>query len=382
LFNPVFEVRCFNTTAVDFEQRRQTVSLSRCERVALRGGSLDRVEGLIPTGWYPNHIALSPDGGYLAVSTLLGVGSGWRQGQNEHKRYVHAYRGTLHVIPVPDAVQLAGYTAAVAENNRLRLRNGVKSQPEVAARSAKPLPVPMRAGDPSLIDHVVYIVKENRSYDQYFGDLGKGNGDPTLQQFGDDVVPNQRKLAREFVLLDNFYANGGNSADGHQWVTQASETDYTYWPGYGGRSYPKNGDDPLAYASSGFLWDNALVRNRTFEDYGEFVGNLPGMQRLKLLDEYKNGGDFQGTFQTVAPIAPLNRYLVKDYPAHSLDVPDVVRARIFLRHIAQWETSGQMPNLVFVQLPSDHTSGTKPGFLRPRRASPITILPWGRLWRG
>jgi YVTN family beta-propeller protein len=348
--------------------------------VASHGGP-DRVEGLIPTGWYPNHIALSPEGGYLAVSTLLGVGSGWR-GQNEHKRYVHAYRGTLHMIPIPDAVQLAGYTTAVAENNRLRLRNGVKSQPEMAARSARPLPVPMRAGDPSLIDHVVYIVKENRSYDQYFGDLGKGNGDPELQQFGDDIIPNQRKLAREFVLLDNFYANGGNSADGHQWVTQASETDYTYWPGYGGRSYPKDGNDPLAYSSSGFLWDNALLCSRTFEDYGEFVGNLPGMQRLKLLDEYKNGGDFQGTFQTVAPIAPLNRYLVKDYPAYSLDVPDVVRARIFLRHITQWETSGQMPNLVFVQLPSDHTSGTKPGFSTPKACFADNDLAVGQIVEG
>ncbi|MGO9012887.1 MAG: alkaline phosphatase family protein [Bryobacteraceae bacterium] len=350
--------------------------------VALRSGSSDRVEGLIPTAWYPDHIALSPDGNYLAVSTLLGVGSGWRRGQNEHKRYVHAYRGTLHVIPIPDPAQLAGYTAAVGENNRLGLRNGAKARPAVAARATTPLPVPMRAGDPSLIDHVVYIVKENRSYDQYFGDLGKGNGEPTLQQFGDDVVPNQRKLAREFVLLDNFYANGGNSADGHQWVTQASETDYTYWPGYGGRSYPKNGDDPLAYASSGFLWDNALLRNRTFEDYGEFVGNLPGMHRLKLLDDYKNGADFQGTFQTVAPIAPLNRYLVKDFPAYSLDVPDVVRARIFLRHIKQWETSGQMPNLVLVQLPSDHTSGTKPGFSTPKACFADNDLAVGQIVEG
>ena len=96
---------------------------------------------------------------------------------------------------------------------------------------------------------------------------------------GDDVIPNQRKLAREFVLLDNFYANGGNSADGHQWVTQAAETDYTYWPGYTGRSYPKNGDDPLAFANSGFLWDNALLRKRTFADFGEFAGVLPGMNR-------------------------------------------------------------------------------------------------------
>ncbi len=346
-----------------------------------------RLEGLIPTAWYPNHIALSPDGVHLAVSTMLGVGSGSREGQDQRKRAVHANRGTLHVIPVPDPAQLAGYTIAVAENNRMRLRNTVRSQSVTAssaevAPSASPLPVPLRAGDPSPIKHIVYIVKENRSYDQYFGDLGKGNGDPSLQLVGDDVIPNQRKLAREFVLLDNFYANGGNSADGHQWVTQAAETDYTYWPGYGGRSYPKNGDDPMAFANSGFLWDNVLLRNRTFEDFGEFVGILPNMNRKKLLDEYRDGSDFQGAFQTVAPIAPLNKYLVKDYPAYSLHVPDVVRARIFLRHIKRWEAANRMPNLVMVQLPSDHTSGTTPGFSTPKACFADNDLALGQVVEG
>jgi len=331
-----------------------------------------RLEGLIPTAWYPNHIALSPDGNDLAVSTMLGVGSGWREGQDERKRYVHANRGTIHVIPIPDAAQLAGYTTAVAENNRLRLHQDVPAQSAAGAPATKPsttavaIPVPLRSGDPSPIHHVVYVVKENRSYDQFFGDLGKGNGDPSLQLVGDDIIPNQRKLARDFVLLDNFYANGGNGADGHQWVTQASETDYTYWPGYTGRSYPKNGDDPLAFANSGFLWDNALRGKRTFADFGEFAGVLPGMDRLKLLEEYRGGSEFRDTFRSVAPIAPLNNYLVKDYPTYSLSVPDVVRARIFLRHLKEWEAAGRMPDLVMVQLPSDHTSGTTPNYSTPK----------------
>jgi YVTN family beta-propeller protein len=355
--------------------------------VAVIGLRPSRLEGLIPTAWYPNHIALSPDGQYLAVSTMLGVGSGRREGQDERKRYVHANRGTLHVIPVPDAAQLAGYTTAVAENNRMRL-----AEPELqrtaaaparrAAAPVTPLPVPQRSGEPSSIEHVVYIVKENRSYDQYFGDLGKGNGDPSLQLVGDDVIPNQRKLAGEFILLDNFYANGGNSADGHQWVTQASETDYTYWPGYAGRSYPKNGDDPLAFANSGFLWDNALRRQRSFADFGEFAGVLPNMNRLKLLEEYRNGSDFRDTFQSVAPIAPLNRYLVKDYPTYSLQVPDVVRARIFLRHVKEWEAAGTMPDLVMVQLPSDHTSGTSPNFSTPKACFADNDLALGQIVEG
>jgi len=347
-----------------------------------------RVEGLIPTGWYPNHVALSPDGKSLAVSTMLGVGSGWREGQEQRKRYAHANRGTVHVIPIPDRPQLAGYTTAVAENNRLRLRTEAAvraANADSGTRGASPVaasPVPLRAGDPSHIRHIVYVVKENRSYDQYFGDLGKGNGDPSLQLVGDDVIPNQRKLAREFVLLDNFYANGGNSADGHQWVTQAAETDYTYWPGYIGRSYPKNGDDPLAFANSGFLWDNALLRKRSFADFGEFAGVLAGMKRLKLLEEYKNGSDFRDTFKSVAPIAPLNNYLITDYPTYSLQVPDVIRARIFLRHLKDWEAAGSMPNLVMVQLPSDHTSGTTPDYSTPKACFADNDLALGQIVEG
>ena len=360
-----------------------------------------RVSGYIPTGWYPDDVAVSPDGQYIAVSTLLGVGSGWnspnllarerRDGLkpelNIHRRYVHADRGTVHIIPVPDAVELSRYTIAVAEDNRMSLESGLLA---AGAAQAKPnpiapaRPVPVRAGEPSTIDHVVYIIKENRSYDQYFGSLGKGNSDPSLDIYNDDVIPNQRKLAQEFVLLDNFYANGGNSADGHQWVTQATETDYTYWPGYKGRSYPKNGDDPLAFAGSGFLWDPLAAHHRSFADFGEYVGEIGGTAQLrqKLLDEYKQGSEFVDTFHTKAPIARLNRYLVPDYPAYSLDIPDVVRARIFLRHLKAWEQSGKMPNLVMVQFPSDHTEGTTPGFSTPKACMADNDLAVGKLVEG
>jgi Phosphoesterase family len=215
--------------------------------------------------------------------------------------------------------------------------------------------------------------------------LDKGNGDPTLDTYQDDVIPNQRKLAREYVLLDNFYANGGDSADGHQWLTQAAETDYTYWPGYNGRSYPKNGDDPLAFAGSGFLWDHLLAHHKTFADFGEYVGQLDeknSTQRAKLLDEYRQGGTFEGAFTTKAPIARLNRYLVSDYPAYGLRVPDVVRARIFLRHLKDWEIKGAMPNLVMIQLPSDHTEGTTPGFSTPRACLADNDLAVGQVVEG
>ena len=358
--------------------------------------------GLIPTGWYPDDVAVSPDGKIIAVSTLLGVGSGWnspkllarerREGMkpelNMHRRYVHADRGTVHLIAVPDPEELSRYSVAVAENNHMSLRGELQAAGELQAKpnvNAKPRPVPARMGEPSTIDHVVYIIKENRSYDQYFGSLGKGNGDPSLDLYGDDIVPNQRKLARDFVLLDNFYANGGNSADGHQWLTQAAETDYAYWPGYNGRSYPKNGDDPLAIAGSGFLWDHLAAHHRSFADFGEYVGEMGAQSaavRAKLLDEYKQGSEFTGMFATKAPIARLNQYLIPDYPAYSLKVPDVVRARIFLRHLKAWESEGGMPNLVMIQLPSDHTEGTTPGFSTPKACFADNDLAVGQVVQG
>jgi YVTN family beta-propeller protein len=361
-----------------------------------------RVAGFFPTGWYPNDVTVSPDGKFIAVSTLLGVGSGWNSPGllsrekklgmkpeiNMHRRYVHADRGAVQIVAVPDEDELARYSIAVAENNHMSLQSDFLNA-EAAQRKpnpqAAPLPIPARPGEPSPIDHVVYIVKENRSYDQYFGSLGKGNGDPTLDTYQDDVIPNQRKLAREYVLLDNFYANGGDSADGHQWLTQAAETDYTYWPGYNGRSYPKNGDDPLAFASSGFLWDHLSAHHKTFADFGEYVGQLEeknSTQRAILLDQYRGGGTFEGVFATKAPIAHLNQYLVSDYPAYGLRVPDVVRARIFLRHLKAWEKKGDMPNLVMIQLPSDHTEGTTPGFSTPKACLADNDLALGQIVEG
>jgi YVTN family beta-propeller protein len=360
------------------------------------------IAGFIPTGWYPDDVVASPNGKYIAVSTLLGVGTGWnspnllarekRDGMkpelNIHRRYVHADRGTVHIIPVPDEDELNRYTLAVAESNHMGLPGGLLSYGTALSQAnpkAAPRPIPTHLGERSTIDHVVYIIKENRSYDQYFGSLGKGNGDPSLNMYQDDVIPNHRKLAREFVLLDNFFANCGNSADGHQWLTQAAETDYAYWPGYNGRSYPKNGDDPLAFAGSGFLWDHLAAHHKTFADFGEYVGEMGGKNgtlRAKLLDDYKQGSEFAGTFHTKAPIARLNQFLISDFPSYGLKVPDVARARIFLRHLKTWEGSGEMPNLVMIQMPSDHTEGTTPGFSTPRACLADNDLAIGQVVEG
>jgi hypothetical protein len=145
----------------------------------------------------------------------------------------------------------------VEKNNGMRLiLDRLASRP----RKAVPRPVPERTGEPSVFKHVLYIIKENRTYDQVFGDLPQGDGDPSLVHFGRDVTPNHHALAEQFVLLDNFYCSGVLSADGHQWSTEAYVTDYIE-KSFGGfnRSYPYDGDDPMAFASSGFIWDKGTV---------------------------------------------------------------------------------------------------------------------------
>ncbi|MDX2149351.1 MAG: bifunctional YncE family protein/alkaline phosphatase family protein [Bryobacteraceae bacterium] len=319
-----------------------------------RAGAID---GLIPTAWYPNALSLSPDGRQLAVASLLGAGSGWRE--EPSRRHALEYRGAVHVVEIPDKPQLASYTTAVAENNRLSI-----GPAKPAARPnlrAEPVAIPARSGEPSLIEHVVYIIKENRTYDQVFGDLPQGNGDPSLVMFGEDVTPNHRRLAKQFVLLDNFYATGGNSADGHQWLTQGNEVGYVLWPGYTGRSLPFDGSDPLAHSKGGFIWDAALAKKKTVRVYGEYAGYYGAVNaedRINLLARWAKGDDFSREFQTIAPIVALNKILSPNYPSYTNSIPDVIRARIFLHDVKQWVTQGSMPNLVIVQLPGDHTFGT------------------------
>jgi len=345
------------------DRSRLFVTCGGINAVAVLSTKTLRIEGLIPTGWYPNSIALSADGKYMAVGSLLGVGSGWRD--EPKSRFVHAYRGSVNVVEVPSPAQLANFTLAVSENNRLPLRG---TAAPVVTKNTIPTAIPARAGEPSLIEHVVYIIEEHRTYDQLFGDLQKGNGEPSFVLFGEDVTPNQRRLAQEFVLLDNFYASGGNSADGHQWLTQANEVAYTMWPGYQGRSYPFDGTDPIGIAQGGTIWDSARKAGKSVRIYGEYAGRMsePSKERLGYLSQWKAGADLTGKWSITAPIAHMNEFLAKNYPSYTNSIPDVVRAQIFLKDLRQWEEKGGMPNLTLVQLPSDHTFGTSPGLSSPK----------------
>ncbi len=250
--------------------------------------------------------------------------------------------------------------------------------------------MPARPGDPSLIRHVVMIVKENRTYDQILGDLGRGDGDSSLVIYGRDVTPNTHALAEQFVTFDRFFASGGNSADGHQWLTQANETDYTLWPLYEGRSYPFDGTDPLAYSRGGFIWEAAQDHGLDAAVFGEFAPSVRGYgatQRWGLLEQHRarEQGDSQPalpTFDTRSEIPSLDRALARDYPSYGLGVPDVVRAEIFLRHLEAWKGQGSMPSLVMIQLPSNHTAGTNAGWCTPAACVADNDLAMGRIVEG
>ncbi len=375
------KVKGIAPTAIEVSSDGRTiyVACGGINAIAVIDAGTGTLRGMIPTAWYPNGLALDASGTHLAVSALLGAGSGWRE--IPAKRFVHANRGAVSVISLPNAAQLASYTTAVAENNRLRLAGSAPELERAGASNRRAMPVPSRSGEPSTIEHVVYIIKENRTYDQVLGDMPKGNGDASLTMFGEDVTPNQHRLADQFVLLDNFYATGGNSADGHQWLTQANETEYCLWPGYQGRSYPFDGSDPLAYSSGGFLWDYALARKRSVRVYGEFAGraSASGKARMQMLEKWKSGGDFSSDFSTKAPIVPLNKILAANYPAYSTGIPDVARAQIFLKDLKRFEAEGSLPNLTILQLPSNHTSGTSPDWSTPKAMVADNDLALGQI---
>jgi YVTN family beta-propeller protein len=337
-----------------------------------------KVVGLIPTAWYPGALRCTADGKRLVVANVKGVGSLARVRPKDEGHNTHDFLGSVSIIDVPDEAGLARYTKEVNANNRLAysLAGLEKPRPD-----AKPVPVPLRHGEPSVIKHVIYVIKENRSYDQILGDMKEGNGDPKLCLFGEKVTPNQHALARQFTLFDNFYCSGALSATGHQWVSEAYVTDYLT-KAFGGftRSYPVDGDDALAFASSGFLWGNALARKKTFRNFGEFTKSTypQGTTWADVYADYKN--DTRKVKITVrANVQAMAPHTHPGYPGFPLVTPDVYRARLFVEELKAWEKKGAMPDLVYLFLPCNHSVGVQPGFPTPRAMIADNDLALGRV---
>ncbi len=344
------------------------------------GGLGSSLSGLIPTGWYPGAVRLTPDGTRLVVANVKGHGALSQPRPVEQGKNSHDHLGSVSIIPVPDAAQLARFTEQVNTNNRLGQSLAGLAKPRA---EALPVPVPERHGEPSVFRHVMYIIKENRTYDQVFGDMKEGNGEPKLLLFGEDVTPNHHALARQFTLFDNFYCSGVLSADGHSWTDASYVTDYIE-KAFGDftRSYPDDGKDALAFPVTGFLWDNALAQRKTLRNYGEFVREEnyfpPGTTWNDLYTDFKTGA-FKIPLTPRPTLTSLEPYTHPTYPYFPLHMPDVYRAHLFLTEFKEFEKKGELPNLIYMALPCDHTSGTKPGFPTPRASVADNDLALGRI---
>ena len=217
----------------------------------LRRTATDRddwtIAGFIPAAWYPSAVQVVGD--TLLVANTKGIGS--RSDKAPNRRSVKSYTGVVSRVPLPGDDRLADWTEQVKAAARVPFALRQLERRD-AAISAAPVPVPAHLGAPSVFRHVVYVIKENRTYDQLFGDLPQGNGSKELCIYPRRVTPNHHRLAETFVLLDNFYCNGVNSADGHAWATEGNVTDHLE-KSFGGftRSYTF-GNDPLTYSSTGY----------------------------------------------------------------------------------------------------------------------------------
>ena len=350
-----------------------------------------KLSGLIPVGWFPAALQNDPCRGQLWVANLKALPAAPVPATASHGRGFNSkqYGGTLTLFPVPKLRDLPRLSAQVERSLR-RDRMAAALLPPRPGQP--PRPVPERVGEPSVFKHVVYVIKENRTYDQVLGDIETGRGDPSLCIFGERITPNQHKLVREFVLLDNTYCSGILSADGHNWSTAAFATDYLEksfagWP----RSYPDGMSDDevdaLAYAPTGFLWDQALKHGKTVRDYGEFA-----VPRVRWSDPARKGKPdwaacwrtFQGLTDEVRigsepAVESLRPHLAAHTVGWSPEVPDVWKARLFIDELQAFERAGRFPELVIIGLTNDHTSGTKKGCPTPAATVADNDLAFGRI---
>ncbi len=342
-----------------------------------------RVSGYIPTGWYPG--AVATDGRRLFTLCVKGLGSRDPEARKKEEAksgtrgwHVWWQQGSVHRVALPDDARLAAWTAQVRRDGRVPQ---ILAALERSSATVPAMPVPAKLGDPSVFEHVVYVIKENRTYDQVFGDIAAGNGDPKLCIYGREVTPNHHALAEEFVLLDNYYCNGVASCDGHAWATEANASAYVEKAfGSWKRGYDF-GRDPLAFSPSGFLWDRALAAGLSFRNYGEFdfPKLVPVTARWTDFWAARKAGTKTPTFSQFIPIEHLRGYTSPGYPGWEMQIPEQVRADAFIRELVAAEATGVWPNLLLVYLPQDHTNGTAPGLPTPRAHLADNDLALGRI---
>lgn len=351
-----------SSLALSPDQDRLYVVCSDANAIAVAdvSKSRTRVMGFVPTGWYPIAARALRDGRLLAFNGRGAQSYPNPLGPNPSRRAAPSHQGNLSVeyvgaiqkgsvsiIEAFDEEKLAQHTATVFANSPYR--DTLLEDARVPASSV----IPTRPGAPTPIKYVVYIIKENRTYDQVLGDLEIGNGDPSLTLFGENISPNHHQLARDFVLLDNFYVNADVSADGHNWSTAAIAPPYVQrmWPNsYGGRRshYDYEGGEPAAIPAAGYIWNNALQKGLTVRNYGWWAVNIDPAP--------KEGRQIKSVHD-----AQLAKVTCMEYRNFDMDYPDVERIKPFLREVAEFDKKGEFPQLVLLKIPNDHTSGAAAG---------------------
>ncbi len=348
--------------------------------------------GLIPVGWFPGAIAYDARGKSLCVANIKGIATQMQEarlGAHGMGFSTKQYTGSLSLVPLPTNESLQKFTQIARDDMRYPL----VAQALLPPRAGQPVtPVPERIGEPSVFSHVIYIIKENRTYDQVLGDVSEGNGDADLCTFGERVTPNEHKIVRDFCLLDNTYCCSAISSDGHQWTDAGIATDYVErefagWP----RSYPAGGfgiggEDALAYSPAGFIWNDALAHGKTVIDFGEFTTaskhwKSDSTTNISFRDAYRDftNGSNAIAYSSTPDIEAMRPYVDTNTIGWDLGVPDVWRAAQFIKHLKQFEAADNLPNLVIIWLPNDHTSGTKYHFPTPEAQAADNDLAMGRV---
>jgi YVTN family beta-propeller protein len=344
--------------------------------VDLSKNATNPVLGMIPVAYAPSSVVLDEANNTLIVANDKGIGTRYSfecdYGVCDYN--THQDNGTVSIVPLPASGALQTMTAQVFQNNHWDLTQNIKSA-SGGTPNAKPVPIPAKIGDPSLIKHVFMIIRENRTYDQVLGDVAAGNGDASLAVFGGKDTPNAHKLVKRFPLFDNFYDPSRQSADGHQWITEgmAPYADDIQSPDWN-RSYPGgNAGDALAYQKKGFVFSEAAAAGLPVKIYGEYVENDTFLQpdgstsEPSWTDFYNDALKFeagleptlyyQNTVQAESSVPAVYQHLIKNFPQFDLNIPDQFRVDLWVQDFKNDVKAGTVPALSILWVMDDHTGG-------------------------
>lgn len=345
------------------------------KNASINGKGKSLVSGYIPTEAYPAGLRLINN--LLVVANLESDGANVVD-EKKKARSIHQELASVSIIPVPDKAGLEAYSQDVAQLNLTNRLDGLSLLPRA---DASPKPVPERIGEPSVFKHVVYIIKENKTYDQVFGDMKTGRGDSGLCVFGEKITPNMHALAKQFGWMDDYHASGKSSAEGHQWTDAGIVSDYVEknvraWF----RSYPHRQEDALVYNKSGFIWNHALDHGKSVKVYGEACETEYDRQ-LKWSDLYKDytAGKKPNWFNktTIGRLNPIIHPTMPDCDNYVFS--DQQRASLFIEDWKRLEDVDSLPNLMVLSLPNDHSAGTSPNFPTPDAMVADNDLAVGRI---